>query len=380
MNFLAQKRKSILLRESQAHQTAQSSPFNLNYFKQLAQLSGIGGWRIDFVEKKSHIDTQTRKLLNLPTDFTPSLRYAIDFYTTEYHVLALETYEACKEGQPFDLVFKMLTYDKVPFWARVIGFPIYNEEESIEGMQIAIQNIDAAKRRELQIEKKATIANSQNKQLIHLTQVMTQNMRSHAGNLELTLELLQGSSSPEEEKELLQNVEAISKSLNDSVKQLNNIITSQTKGAGNIQTVQFVDVLKKVTSKLESPIQESGTEIFSDFTEVPAISYIPEYLENILTQLISNAIRFKHPDRSPAIDIFSFYEEDEVCLMIRDNGLGIDLERYGNQLFKLNTTFHNGACGNGHGLFIVKNQVETLQGTLSIESLVNEGTTFRIRF
>ena len=380
MNFLAQKRKSILLRESQAHQPAATSPFNLAYFKQLAQISDIGGWRIDFIEKKSYLDAHTRKTLNLPVDFKPSLRYAIDFYTPEYHVLALETYEACKEGQPFDLVFRMLTYDKVPFWARVIGFPLYDEEETITGMQIAIQNIDASKKRELQIEKMAEIAKSQNKQLMHLTQVMTQNMRSHAGNLELTLELLQGSNCPEEEKELIQNVEAISKSLNDSVDQLNSIITSQTKGAGNIQTIEFADVLKKVTSNLGNLIQNSETEIFSDFSEVPAIDYIPEYLENIFTQLISNALRFKHPKRNPAIDIFSFYEEDEVCLMIRDNGLGIDLNRFGNDMFKINTTFHNGSSGNGLGLFIVKNQVETLQGSLSIESCVNKGSTFRIRF
>ncbi len=340
----------------------------------------MGSWSIDFVEKKSYLDAQARKLLKLPIEYTPSLRYALDFYTADYHVLALETYDACKEGQPFDLVFKMQTFDKKPFWARVIGSPVHNEEERIVGMQIAFQNIDTSKKRELAIEKSGSIARSQNKQLMHLAQVMTQNMRSHAGNLELTMELLHGANSQEEEYELLQNVEAISKSLNDSVEQLNTIITSQTRGAGNIQTVQFADILKQASSSLRKSIQASETEIFSDFSEVPEISYIPEYMESIFVQLISNAIRFRHPDRNPAIDIFSFYEDEEVCLMVRDNGLGIDLQRFGDDVFKVNHTFHNGTSGNGLGLFIVKNQVETLQGSLSIESSVGKGTTFRIRF
>lgn len=380
MNFLAQKRKSILLRETQPNQQVAPSPFNLSYYKQLAHLTGMGGWRIDFVEKKSYIDAQARKLLKLPADYAPSLRYAIDFYAPDYHVLALETYEACKEGQAFDLVFKMLTYDKHPFWARVIGSPLYNEEQQIVGMQIAFQNIDNDKKRELKIEKTSTIARSQNKQLMHLTQVMSQNMRTHAGNLELTLELLQGANCPEEEKELLQNVEAISKSLNDSVEQLNTILQSHTKGTGNIQTIQFAEVLKKVTDKLQKSIQGNDAEIYSDFSEVPQISYIPEYMENIFTELISNAIKYRHPDRSPAIDIFSFYEDEEVCLMIRDNGIGIDLKGDGEAIFKIQKTIESGSYGDGLGLFIVKNQVETLQGSLGIESTVGQGTTFRIRF
>lgn len=380
MNFLAQKRKNILLRESRTADQATKNPFDLSYFKQLTQLTGTGGWSIDFVEKKSYLDTQARKLLNLPIEYTPSLRYALDFYTSEYHVLALETYEACKEGQPFDLVFKMQTFHKQPFWARVIGSPVYNEERQIVGMQIAFQNIDTVKKRELQIEKNSAITKSQNKQLMNLAQVMTQNMRSHAGNLELTLELLRGTNSKEEEKELLQNVEAISKCFNESVERLNTIVTSHTRGAGNIQTIQFSDILKQATDKLQETIQASEAEIYSDFSEVPEISYIPEYMESIFVQLISNAIRFKHADRSPAIDIFSFYEDDEICLMIRDNGSGIDLNRFGADLFKINKTFHNGTSGNGLGLFIVKNQVETLQGKLSIESDIDKGTTFRIRF
>jgi len=380
MNFLAQKRKSILLRESKGEQAPADNPFNDAYFKQLAKLTGMGGWSIDFQEKKSHMDTQARKILKVPKDYIPSLRYAIDFYSPEYHVLAIETYEACKEGQPFDLVFKMQNFNKETFWARVVGAPITNELEDIIGMQIVFQNIDEVKKRELQVEKSYAIAKSQNKQMMHLANVMTQNMRSHAGNLELTLELLNGASSKDEEKELIQNVEAISASLNKTVESLNKIIWSQTRGSGNIQTVNFAVVLKNVTTQLNEVIQSNEAEIFSDFSEVPAISYIPEYMQSIFGQLLSNAIKFKHPDRKPAIDIFSFQEENENCLMIRDNGLGIDLDRFGNDVFHVHKTFHHEISGSGIGLFIVKNQVETMNGSIEVESTVGKGTTFRIRF
>jgi len=68
------------------------------------------------------------------------------------------------------------------------------------------------------------------------------------------------------------------------------------------------------------------------------------------------------------------------CLLIKDNGSGIDLEKHGNKVFNLYQTFHQEKEAVGIGLFITKNQIETLQGSIEIESTVDEGTTFKIQF
>jgi signal transduction histidine kinase len=67
-------------------------------------------------------------------------------------------------------------------------------------------------------------------------------------------------------------------------------------------------------------------------------------------------------------------------LRFMDNGLGIDLDRYGSKLFGMYKTFHNLPEARGIGLFISKNQIEAMGGKIEVESEVNVGTTFTTFF
>lgn len=58
--------------------------------------------------------------------------------------------------------------------------------------------------------------------------------------------------------------------------------------------------------------------------------------------------------------------------------MGIDLEKYGDKIFSLFQRFHSGVYGKGMGLYIIKNQIESLHGTIRVESVKNEGTIFTI--
>ena len=73
-------------------------------------------------------------------------------------------------------------------------------------------------------------------------------------------------------------------------------------------------------------------------------------------------------------------EGESVTLRVRDNGMGIDLAKYGDKLFGLHKTFHEHKDARGVGLFLVKTQIEALGGSIWAESEVNKGTTFIIRF
>lgn len=69
-----------------------------------------------------------------------------------------------------------------------------------------------------------------------------------------------------------------------------------------------------------------------------------------------------------------------MCLVVSDNGLGIDVERYRDKLFSLYKRFHLHVEGKGMGLYLVKTQMTSLGGRIEVESEVNEGTTFRAYF
>jgi len=379
MNFLAQKRKRNLLHNTIPN-SKEDNPFNNFYYKDVAELTKAGGWTVNFREKKSFLDPQARKILRTPKDYEPSLRTGLDFYTEAYKSKATEAFMECSMGTPFSIIVLMRTHDNEEFWARAVGRPIYDEGKEIYGIQGVFQDINNEKLKEIGLEKSMKVIESQNSRLFNFAHIVSHNLRSHASNLFLTLELLKSLNSPEEEQELKGSLFDISASLNDTINHLNEIVTAQFKSLDEQRMIRFDDTLQTIIHSINRMIEGDGVEIFSDFSEVPEVNYIPSYLESILLNLITNAIKYKHPDRNPVIDICSFKEEGQTCLLIKDNGSGIDLEKYGDRVFNLYQTFHQDKEAVGIGLFITKNQIETLQGSIELESKVDEGTTFKIKF
>ena len=67
-----------------------------------------------------------------------------------------------------------------------------------------------------------------------------------------------------------------------------------------------------------------------------------------------------------------------LLLSKMENGLGMDLKRHGDRLFQMYKTFHTHKDSRGLGLFITKNQIESMNGKIQVESMENVGTTFKI--
>ncbi|WP_437371467.1 sensor histidine kinase [Maribacter litoralis] len=113
-----------------------------------------------------------------------------------------------------------------------------------------------------------------------------------------------------------------------------------------------------------------------DFSQVKNVNYNPIYLESIFLNLISNAIKYRSPDRVPKIFISSKQENEKTLLEFKDNGVGIDLKSHGHKLFGLNKVFHKHPEAKGIGLFITKAQILAMGGSITVESEVNVGSTF----
>ena len=107
---------------------------------------------------------------------------------------------------------------------------------------------------------------------------------------------------------------------------------------------------------------------------------MPAYLESILLNLVSNAIKYRQPDINPLVIVKSYIKDGFKTLAVKDNGQGIDLEKYGTKVFGLYKTFHANPQAHGIGLFMTKNQVEAMGGSIQVESEPGLGTTFIIKF
>lgn len=87
-------------------------------------------------------------------------------------------------------------------------------------------------------------------------------------------------------------------------------------------------------------------------------------------------LKYSAKDKQPKIEISTVAEDHRVLLSVKDNGIGIDLERFGHKMFKLNQVFHRGYDSKGVGLFLTKAQIEAIGGTITVNSKVGEGTEF----
>ncbi|MDD5151974.1 MAG: ATP-binding protein [Flavobacterium sp.] len=110
------------------------------------------------------------------------------------------------------------------------------------------------------------------------------------------------------------------------------------------------------------------------------VSFNSAYLESVLLNLTTNAIKYAHPDRLPVIEFDFCIKKNKKVLAVKDNGLGIDLEKYEKLLFGLYNTFHNNDKASGIGLYITKNQIEDMKGKINVTSEVGEGTVFEVVF
>ncbi len=142
----------------------------------------------------------------------------------------------------------------------------------------------------------------------------------------------------------------------------------------------FAERLQKVKDVLLVDIETSGIRLTASFDKAPVIEYPRVYLDSILQNFITNAIRYRSADRPLALHLESWEEEAYTVLTVEDNGMGIDMERFGNKLFGFRKTFHKNKDAKGIGLFITKTQVEAMGGSIRAESQPGLGTKFIITF
>jgi signal transduction histidine kinase len=100
------------------------------------------------------------------------------------------------------------------------------------------------------------------------------------------------------------------------------------------------------------------------------------FIFSVLKNLISNAIKYRDDERALQIELESKRENDKVLVTVKDNGIGIDLKKYGDRLFKVFSRLTDRADGTGIGLYIVRNLVEGNGGSIKVESEPGKGTTF----
>lgn len=259
-----------------------------------------------------------------------------------------------------------------------------------EGREIRVtefRDITDRKRAEEQIVQQNTQLRSlmedlrrKNSQLEEFTQIVSHNLRSPVGNILTLIDFYENTCIPEEREEYFNLIKESSQAIFSMLNDLNEVLKIKQEKNIEQQELHFEQVFAKVKTLIHARADELEAEIGCDFS-VPSITYPRIYLESILLNLLSNALRYHAPERKPVIRLRTFRDQaGNVVLEVADNGLGINLDKYGHQIFKLRKTFHRHADSKGVGLFMIKNQIEAMGGEITVKSRENVGSTFFVNF
>lgn len=249
----------------------------------------------------------------------------------------------------------------------------------IIGVLSSGDDVTEKKFREKALKETVIKLEKSNEQLEGFAYMATHDLRAPVANLMALLNLYNKENPEEEEnKFIFQKFEESVKILNNTLSDLIDIVAVNKNKFDEKVDINIEETLKDVMESVKEDINKSGITIRFDFSKCNEVSYPASQFRSILINMLTNAIKYRSQDRKAEITISSLLENDFVCLRFADNGLGIDLKKYGGKLFQMNKRFHIGTEGKGIGLFIIKSQVEAMGGKVNVGSEPGKGTIFSV--
>ncbi|WP_324671408.1 PAS domain-containing sensor histidine kinase [Hymenobacter sp. GOD-10R] len=229
-------------------------------------------------------------------------------------------------------------------------------------------------------QKLLEITKQQNNRLQNFAYIISHNIRSHSANLTSLVKLMQLSTDQAQSAMFLQMLKTSTDKLAETIVNLNEIVTANSHANQPKEPRNLREEVNKTLEALNILIHESSIAVSVDIPSIITVNVVPAYLDSILLNLISNAIKYRSTNTYPIIALGYYLEEGYTVLTIKDNGLGIDLNRHRTKLFGMYKTFHSNEDARGVGLFITKNQIEAMNGKIDVESELGSGSTFKVYF
>ncbi|REL24521.1 PAS domain-containing sensor histidine kinase [Rhodohalobacter sp. SW132] len=220
-----------------------------------------------------------------------------------------------------------------------------------------------------------------NDELKQFNLTASHDLRSPLSSLMTIFDLLDVSKiSDRETLELIEILKLSGIQLKDTLNRYVDRLSNKRVCEVNVEKVNLMQTLDSIIQAIPLLIRTSKTQIQSDFSELPEVTFNPAYLESIFMNLITNSIKYAGNGRSPVIKIRSEIENDTPKVFFEDNGRGFNMESVRGKIFGINQTFHKNFDSKGVGLYLVHKHITDMGGEISVESTENIGTRFVITF
>ena len=219
-----------------------------------------------------------------------------------------------------------------------------------------------------------------NNRLQNYAHIVSHNLRSHTGNLSMLLELSEINHKEGFDDEIFEHIKSASNNMCETVNHLTEIVEIQNLIKNTLVPINLRKRVNKSLQNVLSTIHQINGEVTIKVKKDVMVFGLSSYVDSIILNLLTNAIKYRSRQRLLKIKIQAKKIDGYTSLSVSDNGLGIDLDQNGTKIFGMYKTFHDHKNARGIGLFISKNQIEAMGGTLVVESQVDVGSTFTINF
>jgi PAS domain S-box-containing protein len=303
--------------------------------------------------------------------------------TQEVFSKALPNIEKVLQGENIQYEITMPHALKGNRFATVNYIPHIDQGRTIGFYAIVIDITDRVKNEQAlqaalaEMEQKNQELSKINELLDNFVYMAAHDLKSPVANLKLLsgmLVRLDNTIHPELYAAIIESVNRLDNTINGLVE----VIEVQSIHDIPVKELDFDAVFNSVTKEYAEEIKNTGSLIQGDFSHCTSIRYVEAYLQSIIKNLISNALKYHSSTRKLHLQISSTSKEGYILLTFQDNGMGMNLNKYKQHIFKPFTRFTNKASGKGLGLHLIKTMVEKNGGKVLVDSEIDKGTTFYV--
>ncbi|MFW5759863.1 MAG: PAS domain S-box protein [Cyclobacteriaceae bacterium] len=217
-----------------------------------------------------------------------------------------------------------------------------------------------------------------NELLTHMLYMAAHDIKSPIANIKIMLGLLQ-----EAENELQFYLPKLNSSVNhleNVIEGVSKLINAQVNNDIEVNLINLKDEIEKIQMSNQAELESCDAVFNCRIDDDLSFYYVKQYLVSILSNLISNAIKYRDHRRQLQISLCASREDGQIELSVHDNGCGMDLQKYGHQIFKPFKRFNMKVKGTGIGLYLINNLIRKNGGSIEVQSRPGKGTSFICRF
>ncbi|HXA02230.1 MAG TPA: chemotaxis protein CheB [Cytophagaceae bacterium] len=258
-------------------------------------------------------------------------------------------------------------------WYQMVILPYIKEQNNQnDGAIITFNDITELKR----AQDKLTKINADHDTFIYSA---SHDLKGPLNNVSGLIASLKDISDPENiaAKEITGLIDESVTKLKETINELSDITKIENE-IDERENIILKDLLEEVKFSLKDKLLESNAKINIDLKE-PEIPFSKKNLRSILLNILSNAIKYRSPDRELELNIRTEKSNDFIILSVQDNGLGLDKDKIGEIFLKFKRR-HDHVEGSGIGLFLVKKIITNAGGKIAVASELGKGSTFKVCF